>query len=97
VHKQVAEEAVTSRAPIFVLGLKEWLGLFAIAALTVMAALTVYRLAVPSESQVHDRQVSSALRECQHRILEQSEYSGAEVPPYSKNHSRGSNEFYFVR
>lgn len=76
------------------LGPKEWFGLAVLGAIVILVGLIAYRVAVPSESQVHDRKVSAALLACQQRIAGLAEFGGAEMPPYSKNWSRG-DEFSF--
>ena len=64
-------------------------------AVIVPVGLIVYRVVVPSESQMHDRQVSAALLACQQRIAALAEFGGAEIPPYTKNWGKG-DEFYFA-
>lgn len=94
-RKLAADESKANRVSNGSLGPKEWLGLLAIAALAVMAALIVYRIAVPSESQIHDRKVSAALLACQQRIAGTAEFGDSETPPYSKNWAKG-DEFMFA-
>lgn len=77
------------------LGPKQWFVLFALGAIVIMIALIIYRLAVPSESQVYERKVSAALLACQQRIASQAQYGNAEMPPYTKNYGKG-DEFYFA-
>lgn len=77
------------------LGPREWFAFGALAAIVVLVGLIVYRVAVPSDSQVHDRKVSAALLACQQRIAGLAEFGGAEMPPYSKNWGKG-DEFYFA-
>jgi len=55
---------------------KEWLGLYAIGAIVILIGLIVYRVAVPSKSQVHDRKFSVALLACQQRIAGLIEFGG---------------------
>lgn len=52
-------------------------------------------MAVPSESQLYDRQVGAALLACQQRIAGLAEFGKAETPPYAKNYGKG-DEFYFA-
>ena len=94
-RKHAADEEAANRVSTALLGPKEWFGLLAIAALAVIAALMVYRLAVPSESQKVDRKVSAALLACQQRIAGTAGYGNAEMPPYSKNWANG-DEFHFA-
>ena len=77
------------------LGPREWFAFGALAAIVALVGLIVYRVAVPNESQVHDRKVSAALLACQQRIAGLAEFGGAEVPPYSKNWVKG-DEFHFA-
>lgn len=93
-ERAAAEAAAAARVRGSVLGPKEWLGLVCLGAIIVLVGLIGYRVAVPSESQVHDRKVSAALLACQQRIAGLAEFGGAEMPPYSKNWARG-DEFSF--
>lgn len=52
-------------------------------------------MAVPSESQVHDRKVNTGLLACQQRIAGLAEFGAAEMPPHTKNWGKG-DEFYFA-
>jgi hypothetical protein len=90
-----AKAAVRAAAARQLLGPKEWLGLAVLAAVIVGMLSIGYRVLQPSESQVHDRNVMSALLACQQRITGMAEYGEAETPPYSKNFGKG-DEFYFA-
>ncbi|WP_314435859.1 hypothetical protein [Massilia timonae] len=94
-ERAAAEAAATARVRGPGLGPKEWLGLVSLGAIIILAGLIVYRVAIPSASQVHDRAVSAALLACQQRIAGLAEFGGAEMPPYSKNWGKG-DEFYFA-
>ncbi|WP_314439442.1 hypothetical protein [Massilia timonae] len=94
-RERAAAEAAAARVSAYGVGWKERLGLLALGAIVILAGLIVYRVAVPSESQVHDRKVSAALLACQKRIVGLVELGGAEMPPYSKNWAKG-DEFHFA-
>jgi hypothetical protein len=77
------------------LSAKDWLAIIALSALVILIGLIVYRVAVPSESQLHDRAVSAALYKCQRAIQSIAQYGGADMPPYTRNYGKG-DEFYFA-
>lgn len=91
-HQAKAAAAAPSGPSL--LGPREWFAFGALAAIVALVGLIVYRVLVPSESQVHDRKVSAALLACQQRIAGLAEFGGAEMPPYSKNWAKG-DEFSF--
>jgi len=71
---------------------------FAVITLSIIAVLVmliIYRVVVPSESQLYDREVSAALVTCQQRIQSLADYGDAAMPPYVKNYGKG-DEFYFA-
>lgn len=94
-RERAAAEAAAARVSTYGISWRERLGLLALGAIVILVGLIVYRVAVPSESQVHDRQVSAALLACQQRIAGLGRVGGAEMPPYSKNWGKG-DEFYFA-
>lgn len=93
-RERAAAEAASARGSAYGLSWKERLGLLALGAIVILVGLIVYRVVVPSDSQVHDRKVSAALLACQQRIAGLAEFGGAEMPPYSKNWAKG-DEFFF--
>lgn len=92
-HQAKAAAAASNRPSL--LGPREWFAFAALTAIVALVGLIVYRVAVPSGSQVHDRAVSAALLACQQRIAGLAEFGGAEMPPYSKNWAKG-DEFHFA-
>lgn len=88
-------EAAAAHSRPSLLGPREWFAFGALAAIVTLVGLIVYRVAVPSDSQVHDRAVSAALLACQQRIAGLAEFGGAEIPPDSKNWGKG-DEFHLA-
>lgn len=78
-----------------VMSLMDWFAAITVSALAVLICLIVYRVIVPSESQLQDRAVSSALYQCQKHIHSLATFGGSDMPPPTANNG-ANDEFYFA-
>lgn len=74
---------------------KDWFTIITLSAIAILIVLIIYRVAIPSDSQIRDRAVSAALYQCQRAIHLTAQYGNADMPPYVKNYGR-DDEFYFA-
>jgi len=71
------------------------LAMAALGAIVILVGLIVFRSISPSSAQIHSRQVSQALANCQHRIRSTAQFGDAELPPHVQNYGT-KGEFYFA-
>jgi hypothetical protein len=87
--------AVPVVIPKVKLGWREWLGLAGIGMFILFIGVAVYRNIVPSESQIHDKQVGKVRLKCQTAIQSLAKFGGSDTPPYVANVGNGDT-FRFV-